>query len=340
MAVEQLYPDKNINTLWYSNSYDKLLTATGGQYCVAIDGDDDEQQRWGTNAPVASGNVSKVMVRVLHRQIDDGDPEAKTKYLNVRVGGVWQTAQVILTSASGWTALEREFTGTWTTADFSDFAFEIDAGSLGNEDDYQVDQVEIFMTYTAVSITTLYRLGGGDWSDITKWSTSSGGASAGAKPADGIDVIFDGNSSGTVVIDEDVEMDSLDCSFAGTLDGATDNADVTINGDCTLACTNLSWGTGDWTVSGDVDFSAMTNYPTTDSSGATRADVSRLTMTGTGVTLTPKGVAVDTPIVLGALIVTGSITVESYGAAGLCARQSRHDHASEWSTFDLPLYGR
>ena len=116
MAVEQLYPDKNINTLWYNNSYDKLLTATGGQYCFAFEDDEDELQQWGTNAPVASGNVSKVMVRVLHRQIDDGDPEAKTKYLNVRVGGVWQTAQAIATSASGWTTLEREFTGTWTTA--------------------------------------------------------------------------------------------------------------------------------------------------------------------------------------------------------------------------------
>ncbi len=118
------------------------------------------------------------------------------------------------------------------------------------------------------------------------WATTSGGTTAAGIPVSGDDVTFDGSSGGgTVVVSSPnsgsgaamVAAASITCgAFTGTLDFATNNNNVTLNGSSGLNCSGagtrtLNLGTGTFTFSSTSGlFSLATNTGLTFSgAGAT-----------------------------------------------------------------------
>ncbi len=118
------------------------------------------------------------------------------------------------------------------------------------------------------------------------WATTSGGTTAAAVPVSGDDVTFDGSSGGgTVVVSipnnasgaAQVSAASITCgAFTGTLDFATNNNNVTLNGSSGLNCSGagtrtLNLGSGTFTFSSTAGlFSLATNTGLTFSgAGAT-----------------------------------------------------------------------
>jgi hypothetical protein len=125
------------------------------------------------------------------------------------------------------------------------WTFGLGYGDLGNNSGITFDT------------STLYWIGGtGNWSDGTKWSTSSGGSAANAVPAPQNSVIFDaGSNTGTnpftVTVDGTSSVPSVCNDFStggagGALDGTMTlslgaTAVLNIYGSLTLPATNLTW---------------------------------------------------------------------------------------------------
>lgn len=128
-----------------------------------------------------------------------------------------------------------------------------------------------------------YRIGGtGNWSDATKWSTTSGGSNDRGVPASSDDVFVDGSSGGgTLTIDGTPVCRSFDSNgFTGTVAGS---ANISV-GDGTAGAGNIAWrwGTGiTRTYSGQITFvSTSATQQTITSNGKTFG--SRITINGAG----------------------------------------------------------
>ncbi|MFT6336579.1 MAG: hypothetical protein ACJATI_003338, partial [Halioglobus sp.] len=157
----------------------------------------------------------------------------------------------------------------------------------------------LFSLNAASSQSDYYWIGGsGDWTDLTHWATTSGGATSPIIVPSPLDrVIFDANSGldgGTVVMNFEAFCDKFEvpASFAGgiTFDF---NAGVNIFDYLTIA-DNVTWqqvdkirvGAGGLTFGENVDFNAGNINTTIDSSGWTIGKNSSWTQTAGSFTVT------------------------------------------------------
>lgn len=130
--------------------------------------------------------------------------------------------------------------------------------------------------------------GAGTWdgSSTSNWASSSGGASGASVPGASDDVTFDGSSgSGTVTVNTTVNILSLTMSnFAGTIDFATNDNNVTLSGGGGFASTGsavrtLNMGDGTWTLSGTAGL-----WNVGGSNFTLNANSSTVSFTGTSTT--------------------------------------------------------
>lgn len=91
----------------------------------------------------------------------------------------------------------------------------------------------------------------GNWSDISNWSATSGGASGVSVPVSVDDVFFDSGGSGIATLDVIIDVNDLTIGsdFNGTVDGGL-NFSHTVNNDLTVSQGKLLFGTGVWTIVG------------------------------------------------------------------------------------------
>lgn len=120
--------------------------------------------------------------------------------------------------------------------------------------------------------------GNGDWNDTTNWSASSGGAGSAGVPGASDKAIFDANGLSDCQMDVAVSITEIDMQvgYTGTLDGATDDLNHAISGDCTMDGTRVDMGNGTWTVGGNFD---------NEDVGTFNRDASTLKMTGAAKTI-------------------------------------------------------
>lgn len=98
-----------------------------------------------------------------------------------------------------------------------------------------------------------YWVGGtSNWNSAANWSASSGGAGGAGIPGSADRGLFDSNSSGNCRLDLALTGQSIivSGSYAGQLDGATDNLNHTVT-NVDLVSATLITGTGTWTVNGN-----------------------------------------------------------------------------------------
>jgi hypothetical protein len=134
--------------------------------------------------------------------------------------------------------------------------------------------------------------GTGTWdaSDTTHWASSSGGAGGASVPGTGDTVTLNSSSGGgTVTVNTTVAVTSITMdSFAGTVDFATNNNNVTLSGNNVLAFSaagsatqTLNMGDGTWTISGTTS-SAVVVFSTAGSGLTLNTNSSTVDFTGTG----------------------------------------------------------
>jgi hypothetical protein len=160
--------------------------------------------------------------------------------------------------------------GYIAAAGTASWVFGLGYGDLGNNSGITFDT------------STLYWIGGtGNWSDGTKWSTSSGGSAANAIPLYQNSVIFDA-ASNTGTNPFTVTVDGTSSAPSVCNDFSTGGAGGALDGAMTLAF----GATGDLIPYGSLTLPA-TNFSISASSGATL----RFYATTTGHTITTNGVS-------------------------------------------------
>ncbi len=110
-------------------------------------------------------------------------------------------------------------------------------------------------TTQAVPTVTHFWVGssGGNWSDGTKWSLSSGGAPCNCIPGVGDVAGFDGNANGPVSVDGTIVIDSMYFmpGYTNTFTAGVHNINLT-NDLYVSTGVIVNFGTGTWTISDDV----------------------------------------------------------------------------------------
>lgn len=127
-------------------------------------------------------------------------------------------------------------------------------------------------TTQAIPTVTHFWIGssGGNFSDGTKWSLSSGGTPCNCVPGAGDVAGFDGNANGFVTLDVQATLDSMYfmSGYTNTFNGTTNN--MTITNDLYIASgASVKFGTGIWTISDDVIITVSNGVPTLSLSSAT-----------------------------------------------------------------------
>jgi len=156
MTTETLRPTSNVTATWSTYDYTNIDDAvsqpsTSGDGTSVYQGrnDDFEPGIWGFDSLASLTSITSVTVWVRHQYLEDDEPIVENALLNAKIGGSWQGDQTINTSASGKTWVSHEFTGTWSASDFDDFEVSLNAGSVGNADDYEVSVVYADVVGTA-----------------------------------------------------------------------------------------------------------------------------------------------------------------------------------------------
>jgi len=109
--------------------------------------------------------------------------------------------------------------------------------------------------------TTYYWIGGtsGTVAQTTRWSTTSGGSSAGTSPGASDSAVFDGNGVGACSINANTTLVSLSINsgYSGTV-SLTSGTTLTTTGTFTQAAGTFTGSTGTITIGGDLALSAGT----------------------------------------------------------------------------------
>ena len=102
----------------------------------------------------------------------------------------------------------------------------------------------------------------GNWNDTANWSTTSGGSSGASVPGGSDDVIFDTNGVGNCTLDVNASVISISVNsgYTGTLAGATYNVDL--SGAFTASSGILDFGSGTWTVGGNISLVGASSFVT------------------------------------------------------------------------------
>lgn len=140
-------------------------------------------------------------------------------------------------------------------------------------------------TPTIVGLFDRYWIAGSaaNWNDTANWSDTSGGSSGASVPSTTNPVYFDDNGVGNCRLNAAVSVQSISIvsGYSGTIDGDTDDLNLTCSGDATFAGSGtVITGSGTWSFGGNLAFASQSTW--TPTSGHT------LRMTGSGKTLTPK----------------------------------------------------
>ncbi len=158
----------------------------------------------------------------------------------------------------------------------------------------------ITLSQTAVSelIRTRYWVGAtNSWNTDTNWAFTSGGAGNANIPDQYTDVHFDGSDVTDCTLDVAANMKTLTMAagYTGHLNAAT--FAVTINGNTILSGTQVSAGSGKWTLYGDFNIFNLTTW---------NEDTAEISMEGTGKILTGQtGVWTDFNL----LTINGNTTI-------------------------------
>lgn len=111
---------------------------------------------------------------------------------------------------------------------------------------------------------------GGNWSDPTKWSLTSGGAPCNCVPGPTSIVGFNGTGNGNVTLDTNISVDTLVflSGYSSTFNAATFN--VTLASDLWIESNvNFKFGLGTWNIGDDAVFTTIGGAPTVSLGGAT-----------------------------------------------------------------------
>jgi len=127
-----------------------------------------------------------------------------------------------------------------------------------------------------------FRVGSGPWNTTASWSSSSGGLPGLSVPGASDKAIFDGGGTNSMVIDLAFTIAELSIlsAYTGTFDNATNDHNLAVTGDVTMAGTRVDMGDGDWTVGGNFDNSGVTTWNRNNST---------VIMTGTAKTINIGG---------------------------------------------------